>query len=123
MTDDEVAKRLEAGEDAFDLSIEKWTRLKQAIQTAKLNKKDPGIFNRYIFANSCALCLIHISDDDTECYGNQIHGILPCPLATVDQRCNLYSAWGDFKRNPTEQNAQAMIDWIQFARGDFPDHN
>jgi hypothetical protein len=63
MTHGEVERRLSLDHDPLDLSIEKWERLLEAVETGqKITRND-------LWEDTCALCLITPTGGDPECEG------------------------------------------------------
>ena len=101
MTGRELKARLESGEDAFNLSIEKWERIRDLLKERNLSYIE---IRNYCYGNTCGLCEIH----DHNCYGHD--GALDCPLVSARFKCdNTYSPWHRFIRNPTWKNADKMV--------------
>ncbi len=113
----EMLAMLASGIDPFEITLEKWKRVKKwclEIEEGKLSDFDIG---DAISSSTCALCEIHRPPEYTmscrvDCYGNT-SGMLPCPLAQMGECCELKgSAWRLFVSTKSSILAQHMINTI-----------
>lgn len=112
MTREEMLERLKNGEDPWKIIFNKWNRIKKR---CKLD--GPHDLPIDIFGASCVLCEIHTveSSSTISCYGNE-HGLLPCPLVQIGERCSDGNTWGEFARCPSVETSQLMINTLIRAK-------
>jgi len=91
MNREEMIKRVEAGYDPIDVSIEKWVDIKNG------KGRDDGTRN-------CAMCYTHVGCSD-------------CLLAKIGKKCiDKGSAYDKYYHNKKPENAQLMIDALKKAK-------
>jgi len=104
MREDEVVKRLAAGEDAIDLSIEKWKRVRAYMATGKPLPVGAHVSSKtsHVSSKTCALCI---------CYNEECS---ECPLTPG---CNeTESAWRRVVVDKTIEAVDAMIEVLERCR-------
>lgn len=113
MTREEMLKRVEKGEDVWDIVFDKWKRLKMFIENHDVSEIN---LLEVAYGATCALCEVHTIESSSaiECFGYK-HGMLPCPLVQIDERCGK-NAWSKFVENPSTDNIQLMINTLKRAR-------
>lgn len=130
LTKEEMKERLSNGEDPFDLTTEKWIRIRDICKFEGLTQAEVW---KNCFASTCALCYVHrpYPGGPIFCSGSRKHGILPCPLLQIGECCTnkvrkiirnqehwVPSAWTTFTIWPIKATAETMIATLQRAR--FP---
>lgn len=108
MTKEEIKRRLEEGENPFDLSIEKYERL--------LIADFDGISPDDLNSGSCACCVVHHRLNDRKCTG--------CEIATVTGKSDCIGIpWGHMKMafnkavfekgEKKEEAKQLFYEWVE----------
>jgi len=99
MKEEEMKQRLEAGENAIDISIDKWVKLQQKAHAQ-------GVVYDGFFNNTCALCYVH----SNKC-GNCVLGKLYDVCGKENSSWSLATHQGRLfgKSGVTEDSAEIMI--------------
>lgn len=107
-----MLERLKNGEDPWKIVFNKWARIKKRCRLF-----GPEDLPVTIFGASCVLCEVHTIESNAAiyCYGYE-HGLLPCPLVQIGERCSDRNAWGEFARNPSVETSQLMIKTLVRAK-------
>jgi len=106
MKEEEMKQRLEAGENAIDISIDKWVKLQQKAHAQ-------GVVYDGFFNNTCALCHVH-SNKCGNCVLGKLYDVCGKENSSWSLATHQGRAFG--KSGVTEDSAEIMIAALKRAK-------